>query len=102
MIHNLTYLTPDPMTYLTPLFAQMDAASTPIPLALAVIMAGWYCVKHKGAQWYVVAIGIVIGHLGSGMFIGESVDTILGFLTTTVTQVWSGLGSAAGKASGKA
>jgi hypothetical protein len=69
------------------LLAQAENGSATVPLILLCGLAAWICVKQKGAQWPHIGIGIAIGVLGAGTFIGDLVHSILNVLLEIANKV---------------
>jgi hypothetical protein len=78
-----------PTKYLAVVLAQAEGGSTTatIPLLLLCVVAGWFCVRYKGAQSPHVIVGVCIGVLGANTFIGTLVHSLLDVLIKIGTQV---------------
>lgn len=95
-IHHLTLLAeataPGGVLPTPPAGTKANAGTASVSLILLLGLAAWICVKQKGAQWPHIGLGVCIGVVGAGTFIGAVTWNVLGIFT----QLLSSLGASFG------
>lgn len=67
--------------------ATAGTATASISMLLLLAVAAWVCVKQKGAQWPHIFLGVAIGVVGSGTFVGSLTWSVLGIINQLITQI---------------
>jgi hypothetical protein len=81
--------TPPPGTNL----GAAGAATASVSLLLLLAVAAWVCVKQKGAQWPHIGLGVAIGVVGAGTFVGAMTWSVLGIIVQLINQLGHSFGA---------
>jgi hypothetical protein len=75
-----------------PAGSHATAGTASVSLLLLLALAAWICVKQKGAQWPHIGLGVAIGVVGAGTFVGAVTWNVLGILTQLLSQLGASFG----------